>query len=174
MIDISLIAAVADNRVIGNGQVLPWHLPNDLKYFRDLTIGKPVIMGRLTFDSVGSPLPGRKNIVVSRSSDINIDDVISVNSIEEAIQVGLQECKLLGMSEVFIAGGAQIYKVALKFCTRIYITEVHDLPEGDILFPMVDWTIWSEVSRQYHDSQDRRPAHSFVIYEAKSETSSVY
>jgi len=168
-----LIAAVADNRVIGNGQVLPWHLPTDLKYFRDLTIGKPVIMGRLTFDSVGSPLPGRKNIVVSRSSDLNIDDVISVNSIEEAIQVGLQESKLLGMSEVFIAGGAQIYKGALKFCTRIYITEVHDSPEGDILFPTVDWTIWREVSRQYHDSQDSRPAHSFVIYEAKSEISSV-
>ena len=76
MIDISLIAAVADNRVIGNGQALPWHLPNDLKYFRDMTIGKPIILGRLTFDSVGKPLPGRQNIVVSRDSNLKIDNAI--------------------------------------------------------------------------------------------------
>ena len=79
MIDISLIAAVADNRVIGSGQVLPWHLPNDLKYFRDMTIGKPIIMGRLTFDSVGSPLPGRKNIVVSRTCNLDIENIIDDN-----------------------------------------------------------------------------------------------
>ena len=165
MIDISLIAAVADNRVIGNGQALPWHLPDDLKYFRDMTIGKPVIMGRLTFDSVGSPLPGRQNIVVSRNSNLDIGNAIAVNSVEEAIQVGRQESELLGVSELFIAGGAQIYEAAIKFCTRIYITEVHDSPEGDVFFPKVDWNMWREVSREYHRSENSRPAHSFVVYE---------
>jgi len=165
VIDISLIAAVADNRVIGSGQVLPWHLPNDLKYFRDMTIGKPIIMGRLTFDSVGSPLPGRKNIVVSRTCNLDIENIIAVNSIEEAIQVGREESKLLGVSELFIAGGGQIYEKALKFCTRIYITEVHDSPEGDIFFPKVDWTAWREVSRKYHEPENSRPAYSFVVYE---------
>ena len=165
MIDISLIAAVADNRVIGNGQVLPWHIPSDLKYFRDMTIGKPVIMGRLTFDSVGSPLPGRQNIVVSRNSNLDIGNAMAVNSVEQAIQVGRQESELLGVSELFIAGGAQIYEAAIKFCTRIYITEVHDSPEGDVFFPKVDWNMWREVSRKYHRSENSRPAHSFVVYE---------
>ena len=132
-----------------------------------MTIGKPIIMGRLTYESVGSPLPDRKNIVVSRNSNLDVDNVIAVNSIEEAIQVGRQESQLLGEREVFIAGGAQIYEVALKFCTRLYITEVHDSPEGDILFPKVDWTIWREVSRQYHESENSCPPHSFVVYEKK-------
>ena len=165
MIDISLIAAVADNRVIGNGQALPWHLPNDLKYFRDMTIGKPVIMGRLTFDSVGSPLPGRQNIVVSRDSNLDIGNTIVVNSVEQAIQVGCQESEMLGVSELFIAGGAQIYEAAIKFCTRIYITEVHASPEGDVFFPKLDWNMWREVSREYHESENSRPAYSFVVYE---------
>ena len=167
MIDICLIAAVAENRVIGNGQVLPWKIPTDLKYFRDLTMGKPIIMGRLTYDSVGSPLPGRKNIVVSRRSNLDIENTIVVRSIEDAIKVGRQESQLLGVKDLFVVGGAQIYEDALKFCTRIYITEVHDSPQGNILFPEVDWTLWKETSRQYHGPENSQPAYSFVVYEEK-------
>jgi len=165
--EISIIAAVADNRVIGKGLELPWYLPPDLKYFRSITMGKPIVMGRLTFDSVGSPLPGRTNIVVSSNKDVQIDGVKVANSIDQALSLAQKESARIGVGEIIIAGGAQIYEATLNLCTRIYITEVHQNPEGDIFFPIVDWDAWSEVSRKFHSPANGWPAFSFVVYEAK-------
>ncbi len=158
---------MADNRVIGKGLELPWHLPPDLKYFRSITLGKPIVMGRLTYDSVGSPLPGRTNIVVSSNKDINIKGVKMANSVDVALSHALKESKRIGVEEVMIVGGAKIYEATLNLCTRLYITEVHERPEGDVLFPEVDWGAWSEVSRQFHPPTNDCPAFSFVIYETK-------
>ncbi len=167
MINISIIAAVADNRVIGNGRELPWHLPADLKYFRDVTMGKPVIMGRLTFDSIGSPLAGRKNIVVTRNPDFRVNGATSVVSVPEALSLGLREAEIAGVDEICVVGGAQIYEASLSHCTRMFITEVHLSAEGAILVPVVDWGVWKEVSRQFHRPSNGQPAYSFVNYEAK-------
>jgi len=156
---VSLIVAMAENRAIGVANDLPWHLPADLKYFKATTLGKPIIMGRKTFDSIGRALPGRQNIVVTRNQKWEHDDVDVVPSLEAAIAAAGEA------DEVMITGGAQIYAQALELVDRMYITEVALTLEGDAYFPKFDVSAWREVSREAHSAVGGRPAYSFVVYE---------
>lgn len=150
-----LIAAVADNGVIGRNGGLPWHLPADLRRFKALTTGHALVMGRRTFESIGRALPGRSTIVVSRSTDWDPGpDVAVVHDLDDAVARG----RGLG-TDVYVAGGAEVYRQALPVADRLAITEVHDEPDGDTRFPPVDWSRWVEVFRSDHDG------YSFVDYE---------
>jgi len=156
---ISLIVAMSENRVIGAGGDLPWHLPADLKYFKASTLGKPIIMGRKTFDSIGRPLPGRRNIVVTRNANWQHQGVDVAESVEAAI------VKAGDVEEIMITGGAQIYSQALERVDRLYITEVALKIEGDTFFPEFNKADWIEVSRDAYPSEDDRPAYAFVVLE---------
>lgn len=138
-----IIVAVADNMAIGKNGTLPWHISEDLKFFKSTTVGSPVIMGRKTFSSLGKPLPGRKNIVLSHSVDGEpCGDVVFVSSIEEAYRVAepAERC--------FVIGGAKVYALALRDMDRLFVTEVHaTIKDADAFFPEIDKTIWEEVSR---------------------------
>ena len=129
---LSLIVAMARNRAIGVDNHLPWHLPADLKHFRALTMGHPIIMGRKTFDSIGRVLPGRRNIVVTRNRDYRPDGVEIVHSVEEA----LEKCR--DENEAFVIGGAHLYQDAIHRVSRIYVTEVHAEVKGDVFFSEID------------------------------------
>lgn len=156
---VSLIVAVAANRVIGRGGALPWRLPNDLRHFKAMTMGKPIVMGRQTFESIGRPLPGRTNIVVSRNPAFGPDGAVVVNSFEAA----LDAAAATGAEEVLVIGGAEVYAAALPVATRIYLTEVHARIEGDRFFPPLDPAEWVEAFRERHAADDRHPyAYSFV------------
>ena len=161
---LSIIVAAAKNGVIGRNNQLPWHLPQDLKYFKSVTLGKPVIMGRKTYESIGKPLPGRTNIVVTRNTDwLAADGLVVVNSFEQ----GLAEAqKVLGAAsdEVMVIGGADIYRVALGFADRIYLTCVDVAPEGDAFFAPLSKTEWSLKSVTSGDSA-ASVRHEFLVYE---------
>lgn len=144
MSHISLIVAMAENRVIGGDNKLLWHISEDLKRFKALTIGKPVIMGRKTYDSIGRPLPNRPNIVITRQDNWSTEGVTAVNSLEAA----LQTAEKLGSGEIMVIGGAQIYKAALPFATRVYLTLIHKVYNGDALFPVLPSDEWRETSRE--------------------------
>lgn len=160
---ISLIAAVAENRVIGKGNALPWRLPADLKHFRQLTTGHPVIMGRRNFESIGRALPQRTNVVVTRQADYRARDCIVVDSLEAAFGA----CG--DASEVFIIGGAEIYAQTVDRAGRLYLTLVHADVPGDTLFPEVNWSPWREIARVRHAPDERHCyAFSFVTFERKS------
>ncbi len=145
---ISMIAAVAENGVIGAANQLPWHVPEDLAYFKQVTMGKPIIMGRKTFDSVERPLPGRQNIVITRRPGYAAEGVVVVMSLSEALDVAADYCEQRGCDEVMIAGGAEIYRLALPVARRIYITEISQRPEGDTYFPAIDSAEWTQVSSE--------------------------
>lgn len=136
---LSLIVAVARNGVIGRGNALPWHLPADLKHFKAVTLGKPVIMGRKTFESIGRPLPGRKNIVVTRNAGFRAEGCEVVASLEAALAV------CVDAEEVFVIGGAQLYAEALGKADRIYLTRIEADIEGDTFFPPFDSARWRVV-----------------------------
>lgn len=156
---VSQIAAMSENHVIGKDNKLLWHLPNDLKHFKNTTSGHTVIMGRKTFDSVGKPLPKRRNIVVTRQA-ITIEGCEVVNSVEAALAL----CK--GEDEVFIVGGAEIYKLSLHLTDRIYLTIIHEQFEGDSFFPEISKTLWKEVAHQDHEPDDKNPLpYSFITLE---------
>src|SRR5665213_977224 len=138
---ISIIVAISENNAIGKNNQLLWHLPGDLKHFKDITSGHTIIMGRKTFDSVGKPLPNRRNIVVTRQT-LTIPGCEVVNSIDAALEL----CK--GEEEVFIGGGAEIYKTAMPHTDRIYLTIVHQPFEADTFFPETDQSEWRKVSRE--------------------------
>jgi len=158
---ISMIAAMADNRVIGINNSLPWKLPNDMKWFRQNTLGKPIVMGRKTFESFGAkPLPGRTNIIISRDQNYTAEDCIVVHSIEEAINAADDA------AEIMIIGGASFYEQMLPQADRLYLTFVHSKVTGDAWFPEWNKNEWREVEHIEHDADDKNPhAHSFVILE---------
>lgn len=159
---ISMIAAMARNRVIGTGNRLPWHLPEDLKHFKRVTLGRPVVMGRKTFESIGKPLPGRENRVVTRRPDVEIPGARVFGSLEEACRAGAGAED----AEVFVIGGAEIYAQALGFADRIYLTLVDREVEGDALFPELDPKAFREVSREDHPAgEGRELGYSFVVLE---------
>lgn len=166
-IRVAAIVAVAANRVIGQDNKLPWHLPADLKYFRAVTMGKPVIMGRKTFDSIGRPLPGRDNIVISRNPDWRADGVTAAPSLEAAIAAARAAAAARDADEIMIIGGAQIYALALPLADRLYVTEVALEPAGDSHFPALDPALWQETSRDPHAAEGNSPAHSFLIYDRR-------
>ncbi len=158
---LSSIVAISENHAIGKDNKLLWYLPNDLKHFKEITTGHTVIMGRKTFDSVGKPLPKRRNIVITRQA-ISIEGCEVVDSIDAAIAL----CK--NEDEVFIVGGAEIYKQAMPLSNRIYLTVVHKFFDGDSFFPDIDKNDWLEMSREDHqpDEKNNLP-YSFITYQRK-------
>jgi len=128
---VSLIAAMAENRVIGSKGAIPWYLPADLRHFRELTMGHPVIMGRKTFESIGGPLPGRRNLVLSRTPGLGAEGVEVRGSLDEALAV------CTGAEEVFVCGGGDVYREALPLADRIYLTIIHRKYDGDTRFPPI-------------------------------------
>jgi len=156
---ISIIVAIGENNAIGKNNQLLWHVPADLKYFKTKTSGHTIIMGRKTFDSVGKPLPNRRNIVVTRQ-DIKIEGCEVVKSIDEAIAL----CK--GEDEVFIGGGAEIYRLAMDKTDRIYLTIIHKMFDADTFFPEIDFTKWVETAHEDHqpDEKNKLP-YSFITLE---------
>ena len=149
-----IIAAVARNGVIGIAGRLPWHISEDMARFKELTLGNAVVMGRATHESIGRPLPGRVNIVLTRDPDWSRDGVLTAHSLPDAFGTVAE----LGV-DAYIAGGAEVYASALEESDRLELTEVDLEPEGDTWFPEVDWTRWEEVSREEHSG------FSFVTYE---------
>jgi dihydrofolate reductase len=161
--EIALIAAVAENGVIGVDGEMPWHLPADLRHFKETTMGHPVVMGRLTYESIaadiGGPLPGRTNIVLSRGSPDLPAEVVVVDSIQRAVDAAREAA---GDTErVYVIGGATIYEQFLPRADRLVLTEIHDAYEGDTRFPSWDRSEWTERSREDHDG------FSFVEYDRR-------
>jgi dihydrofolate reductase len=160
---ICLIAAMSENRVIGRGNKLPWKIPEDMKYFMTMTLGRPVIMGRKTFESIKKPLPGRTNIVVSR--DFSAPGITVVRSLPEAVAEAKKIAARDRQKEIMIAGGGQIYEQALPFADRIYLTVIHrQIADGDAFFPAYDQKDWKETARTDRDG------YSFLTLERASST----
>ncbi|WP_067223032.1 type 3 dihydrofolate reductase [Marinomonas gallaica] len=163
---LSLIVAMSTNRVIGINNSLPWHLPNDLKYFKQVTMGKPIVMGRNTYESIGKPLPGRRNIVISRNPDYQPDGVDVVSSLDAAIKLGEDICLIDGHEEVMIIGGAQIYALALPRVDRLYITHVDAEVNGDAFFPEVDWDNYEKIGEESFAAEGPNPYdYRFSVYQ---------
>ncbi len=161
---VSAIAAMSRNGVIGKGNKIPWHISEDFKYFKRMTMGKPIVMGRKTFESFEKPLAGRPHIVISRTPHANriADNVFFVLSLEEALEKAEKIAEAANGDEIFVIGGAQIYRQAIQFIHKIYLTEIDADYEGDAFFPELDlkeWRILSEDFRQAH------PSYSFIIME---------
>ena len=156
---LSLVVAVADNGVIGAKGRIPWHLPADLKRFRALTWGKPIIMGRKTFESLPHALPGRQNIVISRDRNYVATGARVVPDFESALWAAA------AVEEVMVIGGADVFARAMDEADRVYLTEVHASPEGDTYFPTFDRSLWRETLHEDHPADGERPAYSFVNLE---------
>jgi dihydrofolate reductase len=155
---ISLIVAKANNNVIGSKNDLPWYLPADLRHFKEITTGHTVVMGRTTFNSIlsrlGKPLPNRENVVITRDQDFSYHEVTVIHSIDEI--------KTLG--DVYVIGGAEIYRQTIDIADRLYVTEVHADIDGDTYFPSLSVS-WKEVSRESHTADDKNPHdYDFVVY----------
>jgi dihydrofolate reductase len=161
---LALVVAMDKNRVIGIDGGLPWHLSSDLKYFRDITMGKPIIMGRKTHESIGRPLPGRRNIVVTRNPDFEAPGCDVVTSLGAALEL------VEDVEEVMMVGGASLYLDTLPVADHIYMTEVHAEVEGDTWFPEIDPEQWLEISRTEFSADDKNEHdYSFVVYERASQ-----
>ena len=152
---LSIVVAVAENGVIGSANALPWRLPDDLRRFKELTWGRPIVMGRKTYDSIGRPLPGRANIVVSRQAGLSIPGCVVVGSIDEALAAAGDA------PEVALIGGAQLYRAALPSVSTIHLTRVHADVPGDTFFPELDPMQWRETVAGAHPADDRH-AHAFT------------
>lgn len=180
---ISIIAAVGKNRVIGHKNTLPWHLPADFAHFRELTLGKPIVMGQKTFESIGKPLPGRKNIVISDNQNFNPEGVTVTRSLEEAEKAaelfyapevfpnGPEAPRALRAQEpeVMICGGALIYKQFLPRADKMYLTLIHAEFGGDAYFPEWNPDEWQEISRKDHQADEKNSVdYSFITLERKT------
>ncbi|WP_417790165.1 dihydrofolate reductase [Terasakiella pusilla] len=165
---VSMIVAVGENGAIGKENKMLWHIPEDFKYFKETTMGKPMIMGRKTFDSIGRPLPGRLTIVITRDENWSYDGVKVVHDLDSALAAAFAEAEAKNAEEVMVVGGAQIYQQAMERTDRIYYTEVHQSYECDARFPALDKAIWQEVSREDHQAKiDGKPDYSFVVFDRK-------
>jgi dihydrofolate reductase len=159
-----LIAALADNRVIGRDNQLPWHLPADLKHFKALTLGKPIIMGRKTWDSLGRPLPGRLNLVVSRQAGLQLAGAEVFASLEQALVRASAWASEQGVDELMLIGGAQLYEQGLARAARLYLTRVALQPEGDAWFPGFSEQDWALVQTETHAASEPCPAYCFETW----------
>jgi dihydrofolate reductase len=159
-----LIAALAQNRVIGRDNQLPWRLPADLKHFKALTLGKPIIMGRKTWDSLGRPLPGRLNLVVSRQPGLRLEGAEVFASLEAAIVRADEWARVQGVDELMLIGGAQLYQQALPLAARLYLTRVALSPEGDAWFPAFSEADWRRESLEEHPPAGEVPAYAFETW----------
>ncbi len=159
-----MIAAVAQNHVIGRKNDLPWHLPDDFAFFKRKTSHHPIIMGRKSLESLGKPLPNRTNIVITRNKGLQAAGVTIVHTLDEAIAAA----RSINQEEIFVIGGAEVYTMALPVATTLYLTEIHRDYEGDAYFPEVDKREWNEVSRVPHAADERHEVgFDFVTYERK-------
>jgi len=163
-IPLAMIAALAENRVIGLDNKMPWHLPADLRHFKAMTLGKPIIMGRKTWDSLGRPLPGRLNLVVTRQADLQLEGAEIFGSLEAALQRAGQWAGEQQVDEVMLIGGAQLYEQALPLAQRLYLTRIAANPEGDAFFPEFDEADWQRIDCQPQPAMGEAPAHSFEIW----------
>ena len=161
---IALVVAMGENRAIGRGGRLPWRLRSDMRYFREITMGKPVIMGRRTFNSLPRVLDGRLNIVLTRHAGFVAPDAVMAHSLEEGLEVAQRSAERTGAEEIMIIGGEDVFLEVLPQAGRIYLTEVHASPDADTWFPALDMSAWREVSREAHAAgpKDDHP-FSFVV-----------
>jgi dihydrofolate reductase len=157
---ISLLVAMDENRVIGKDNKLPWYLPADLQYFKRITMGHPIVMGRKTYDSIGRILPGRENVIVTRSKDYQQNGAVILHSIEDIIRYANAHD-----DEVFVIGGAEIFKEILPAADKLYITNIHHAFEGDVFFPEINETEWTILSKTEGkvDEKNLYP-HDFIVY----------
>lgn len=159
---LSLLLAADEGHVIGKDNQLPWHLPNDLKFFKNQTWGMPILMGRKTFDSIGKPLPGRQSIVITRNTEWKQEGVDVVHSIEEAIA----RAESYGAKEIFLIGGAEIFKTQFDRADRIYLTRIHHRFEGDVHFPELPAPGWELVRERFCRADEKNPFdHTFQLWE---------
>lgn len=164
---LSIVVAVAENGVIGRDNALPWHLPDDLKWFRRVTMGKPVVMGRRTFESIGRPLPGRANIVVTANPAWRAEGVTVAPTLEKALATAENLAGPAG--EVAVIGGARLFSDVLPRAERLYLTVVHMRPEGDVVFPPYDRSAWTEVERHPGaPALDGTVTHTFLVLERQA------
>jgi dihydrofolate reductase len=163
---IVLVAAVAENGVIGRDNALPWRLSSDLKRFKALTVGKPVVMGRKTFLSIGKPLPDRTNIVVTRDRNFSAAGVVVANSMGAALDAARDDARARGVDAIMVIGGTDIFEQAMPLADRLEITHVHARPAGDTYFPPIDARLWRAVARSEHAAGPRDDAaFSCVTYQ---------
>ena len=167
-IPLSIVVAVAENDVIGASGDMPWRLSGDLKRFRLLTMGKPMIMGRKTFESIGKPLPGRISVVVTRDRDWQADGAVAVNDTDRAVDVARELAAGQNADEVAVVGGGEIYRQLIDYCDTLHVTRVHANPEGDTRFPAIDSALWSlEQEEDLPMSDVDSAATTYRIYRRK-------
>ncbi|MCP5244713.1 MAG: dihydrofolate reductase [Burkholderiales bacterium] len=171
--NLAILVAMAKNRVIGKNNGLPWHLPADLKHFKSLTMGHTIIMGRKTYESIGRPLPGRTNIIVTGQTGFNVTGAIVVHSLDDALQLDKQSDISGQNCERFIIGGAELYRQTIALSRRMYITEIQRTFDGDTYFPEYNPDEWYEISRERHISEGKTGntpllEYHFVILERKN------
>ena len=160
--------ARSDNGTIGANNALPWRISSDLKHFKNLTMGKPIIMGRKTYDSIGKPLKGRTNIVATRDKCWKADGILVCHNLVDAIQKANAQAQRDGVEEIMVIGGAEIYARLINDADRIYLTEVHRRYDGDVWFTAPDKNNWKEVSRERFAPDDESgPSFSFVVFDRK-------
>ena len=163
---LSIIVAQSQNRVIGINNKLPWYLPEDLKYFKQITQGKPIIMGRKTYESIGRPLPGRTNIVITRDTQYQLPGIKVVHTLEQALELAEQQALIDGSEEALVIGGSEIYALTLPQADRLYLTQVHAEVPGDAFFPALDRDQWQEELRQDFSADGPNPYdYSFIVYQ---------
>ena len=155
---------MSTNRTIGRDNGLPWRLPKDMKHFMRSTMGKPVIMGRKTFESMKSPLPGRTNIVLTSDQSWSRDGVLVASSLSRAFELGRIAAEQDSLSEFFVIGGSSLYEEAMPHATRLYVTQIEAVIEGDVSFPEINWAGWSSIRNERHEP-DADHAHAFTISE---------
>ena len=164
---VALVLAVADNGVIGRGNELPWDLPDDLQHFKRTTMGRPIIMGRKTFESIGRPLPGRLNIILTRDGAWQVPGVTVATSMEQAIDIAESQALVDGADSVMVIGGAEVYRQALPFSSRAFLTRVHGNVHGDAFFDLDQIASWRELSR-LEVSAGERNSHNFSVIELEN------
>ncbi len=159
---ISQIVAASENNVIGKNNSLPWHMPNDMEYFKRVTMGHYVITGRKNYESEGNALPGRTNIVITREKNYSLDDAIVAHSLDEALSIPEKSNE----DEVFIIGGGKIYEISLSLTDRIYLTRIHAVIKGDVYFPKIDPDKWEVISeKRYSGDANHAYDYTFYVYE---------
>jgi len=157
---LSLIWAMDNNRLIGYNNALPWKLPADMAWFRKQTMNKPILMGRKTFDSIGKPLPGRTNIILTRQTDLNIEGCVVVQNLDAA------KAAVPDAEEIMVIGGAEIYTLLLADADKLYITHIDDVFKGDAWFPAVDLSAWKQISNEQHQADEKNAyAYSFEVWQ---------
>ncbi|MEW6768779.1 MAG: dihydrofolate reductase [Pseudomonadota bacterium] len=167
--EIVFVVAVAENGVIGRDNALPWRLKSDLQRLKKMTIGKPVVMGRRTFESIGRPLPDRTNIVVTRDGSFKADGIVVAASLDDARKLASEDALRRNVTEIMVLGGAEIFKQWMEFADRLEVTEVHAKPDGDTRIDLVDAAKWQEVARERHTKAEGESAdYSYVTYRRRA------